>query len=88
MPAMPLTLTALPPFIVTKMVLWSGTNKDGDDLKILGAYSTENLANARIETARLLPGFTDEPDCFYVDCYRLDRDCWKDGFISVDPDEP
>ncbi|WP_250031161.1 DUF7336 domain-containing protein [Paractinoplanes maris] len=57
--------------------------EDGDDVKILGAYSTERKAKERIERARLLPGFQDEPDCFFLDQYTVDEDRWTDGFVTV-----
>jgi hypothetical protein len=57
--------------------------EDGDDLKILGVYSSEARAEDRIRRARELPGFRDEPDCFYVNRYTLDRDEWDEGFVSV-----
>lgn len=55
----------------------------GDDLKILGAYSSEQKAEERIRHARLLPGFRDEPDCFSVNHYTVDEDHWIDGFVTV-----
>ena len=54
--------------------------EDGDDLKILGVYSTEARARERIERARTTPGFADEPDCFMVDRRVVDRDAWTEGF--------
>ncbi|MDI6102595.1 hypothetical protein QLQ12_28635 [Actinoplanes sp. NEAU-A12] len=57
--------------------------EEGDDLKILGAYSTERKAEERIARARLLPGFRDEPDCFLIDQYTVDADRWTDGFVTV-----
>jgi hypothetical protein len=61
--------------------------EDGDDLKILGAYSTEQKAQDRIVRARALSGFRDEPDCFLVDPYTLDEDRWMEGFVTVPRDE-
>ncbi|WP_426506360.1 hypothetical protein ACPPVO_50500 [Dactylosporangium sp. McL0621] len=60
--------------------------EDGDDLKILGAYSTDQMARERIVRARTLPGFRDEPDCFYVGAYTLDEDQWTDGFVRAPRD--
>ncbi|WP_405142449.1 hypothetical protein OG589_34550 [Sphaerisporangium sp. NBC_01403] len=54
-----------------------------DDFKILGVYSREDLAQARIERARTLPGFKNEPDCFVVDEYDLDDDLWTSGYATV-----
>jgi hypothetical protein len=41
----------------------------GDNVKLLGVYSSETAAQARIESARMLPGFSDEPDCFQIAPY-------------------
>ncbi|MEV4753876.1 hypothetical protein AB0J86_01985 [Micromonospora sp. NPDC049559] len=57
--------------------------EDGDDLKILGVYSSERRAEERIREARLLPGFREEPDCFMINRYELDEDLWTEGFVSV-----
>lgn len=55
----------------------------GDDVKVLGVYSSRGKAEARIERAKELEGFRDEPDCFHVDEYLLDEDRWSDGFVTV-----
>jgi hypothetical protein len=55
----------------------------GDDVKLLGAYSSDAAAGARIESARTLPGFSDEPGCFQVVSYTLDKDEWTEGFMIV-----
>ena len=60
---------------------------DGDDLKLLGFYSTLERVEERVRQARLLPGFRDEPECFYFDPYELDEDCWTEGFVRVLPGE-
>ncbi|WP_055628272.1 DUF7336 domain-containing protein [Streptomyces hirsutus] len=57
--------------------------QDGDDVKLLGIYSTEEKAEERIVRARLLPGFRDEPKCFIIDAYLLDDDTWEDGFVRI-----
>jgi hypothetical protein len=46
---------------------------------------TPRTANAeqRIARARDLPGFRDEPDCFVIDGYELDRDEWLEGYVTV-----
>jgi hypothetical protein len=53
----------------------------GDDVKLLGVYSTDAAARARIESARKLPGFRNEPDCFQVTPYTLDKHEWTEGFV-------
>jgi hypothetical protein len=55
----------------------------GDDVKIMGVYSSAAAAQARIESARTLPGFKDEPGCFQVSRYTLDKDEWAEGFVIV-----
>ncbi|GAA1952384.1 DUF7336 domain-containing protein [Kitasatospora viridis] len=57
--------------------------QDGDDVKLLGIYSSEAAAAERMRRARLLPGFADEPDCFDIGEYDLDEDHWTEGFARV-----
>jgi hypothetical protein len=64
-------------------LVWN--EQEGDDLKILGAYSTEERAQDRVTRARQLSGFREEPDCFYVDRYTVDEDHWQDGFVTLGP---
>ena len=63
------------------MLAWN--EQEGDSLKLLGVYSSEQAARARIERARSKPGFDVEPDCFLVEGYLLDEDQWTEGFISA-----
>jgi hypothetical protein len=55
----------------------------GDDVKLLGCYSSAQPANFRIERARLLPGFAEEPDCFIVARYEVDRYEWAEGYVTA-----
>ena len=57
--------------------------QDGDDVKLLGVYSTRELAEERRQRARLTPGFRDEPECFTINPYTLNHDEWQDGFIRT-----
>lgn len=61
---------------------WTSDEEAGDDVKLLGVYSTRANAQARADTARLLPGFRDEPECFVVDGYQVDHDEWQSGYVS------
>ncbi|MFI7430176.1 hypothetical protein ACIBPB_24545 [Micromonospora sp. NPDC049836] len=61
--------------------------EDGDDLKLLGVYSSAARAEDRIQRARNLPGFRDEPDCFLVSGHTVDQDQWNDGFVSIPRDQ-
>jgi hypothetical protein len=62
------------------VVIWD--EQAGDDVKILGRYTSEERARDRVEHARLLPGFLEEPDCFYVSECVLDEDDWTEGFVT------
>ncbi|UUU32103.1 hypothetical protein JIX56_20570 [Streptomyces sp. CA-210063] len=57
--------------------------EEGDDVKLLGVYSSRDKAQERIVRARVLPGFRDEPKCFYIEEFTVDADEWKDGFVTV-----
>ncbi|MFD9392679.1 hypothetical protein ACFWBB_18775 [Streptomyces sp. NPDC060000] len=61
--------------------------QDGDDVKLLGIYSTRERAEERMKRAQLLPGFRDEPECFILDGYELDEDTWTEGFVRIPPGE-
>ena len=52
----------------------------GEDAKLLGVYSSDAAAQARIESARTLPGFSDEPDYFHITPYTTSKDKWTEGF--------
>ncbi|OEJ95843.1 hypothetical protein [Streptomyces thermolilacinus] len=54
----------------------------GDDVKLLGTYSSGEAARARIGRARELPGFRDEPMCFYVEECVVDEDQWAEGYVT------
>lgn len=56
----------------------------GDDVKLLGVFSTRSLADERVTAARSQPGFRDEPDCFLIDAYRVDEPTWNEGFGAWD----
>ncbi|MFJ9371586.1 hypothetical protein ACIRRA_45385 [Nocardia sp. NPDC101769] len=56
--------------------------QEGDEVKFLGVYSTEQRAQERILEARTLPGFRDEPDCFHIDRYQVDKGHWTSGYFT------
>jgi hypothetical protein len=62
---------------------FSAHEEEGDDVKLLGVYSSRENAQARIERAKELEGFRDEPECFYISEYELDDDQWTTGFSTV-----
>ncbi|MGH7868549.1 MAG: DUF7336 domain-containing protein, partial [Candidatus Dormibacteraceae bacterium] len=54
-----------------------------EDIKFLGVYSSREKADAAVERLSRLPGFSDAPDGFHVDEYRVDRDHWAEGYVEV-----
>jgi hypothetical protein len=52
-------------------------------VKVVGVYSSRELAEAAEERTRLLPGFADEPDGFTIEQYEVDRDHWPRGFVRL-----
>lgn len=55
---------------------------DNEEIKILGVYSNEILANENIVKYLNLPGFKDYPDGFHIDKYEVDNNKWTEGFIK------
>ncbi|MCW3838638.1 class I SAM-dependent methyltransferase [Micromonospora yasonensis] len=54
---------------------------------VMGVYSSEARAESRIARARKLPGFREEPDCFYIGRHTVDQDEWNEGFGSIPYDD-
>jgi hypothetical protein len=66
-------------------LLWH-VHRHGDDLedeKLIGVYSTEQAARAAQDRVFSQPGFRDQPEGFEIASYRLDRDNWLEGFVSL-----
>ena len=59
------------------------TDKIVEDVKLIGAYSTEEAALAAIARLVVQPGFRDYPDHFSIDSYPIDMDHWTEGFVVV-----
>jgi hypothetical protein len=58
---------------------------DGDEsVKLIGIYSTRNLAEDAIKRASRLPGFIETIDGFNIDEYELDKDYWSEGFKTIE----
>jgi hypothetical protein len=55
---------------------------DTDEIKLIGIYSSEAKAKLAIERLRVLPGFSEWPDGFSVDCYPIDADHWIEGLVQ------
>jgi hypothetical protein len=72
---------------VTVYLLWHQHDPDDDDTAmLLGVYSTGELAETRIASARLKPGFRRFPDAFCISEYTVDKDEWVAGFATMDTD--
>lgn len=59
---------------------------DDDTSKLLGVYSSREIAQVRIYEARALRGFCRFPDAFTIDEYVIDEDQWTTGFAQTDAD--
>lgn len=60
------------------------TRPDGvEDVKFIGVYSSREQADATAVRLRRLPGFSDAPDGFHVDEYRVDQDHWVEGYVAA-----
>jgi hypothetical protein len=60
----------------------------GDDIKMIGVYSSQTNGLAAIERARGLPGFREEPNCFLLLQHTVDgEDGWREGFARVLSDD-
>jgi len=57
-----------------------------EDIKLIGVYSTVELAQEAVKRMRERSGFCDAPDGFSIDRYPIDVDRWTEGYIAVHPD--
>lgn len=65
-------------------ILWHTYERDEtEQSKLIGVYTSKQLAEAEIPRLRLLPGFSDYPDSFLVDSVKLNQTWWDDGFVTV-----
>ncbi len=63
------------------IVLHTRSGVDGaEDVKLIGAYSTKEAAEASVKDLKSKPGFSSFPDGFSVDEYQIDRTHWSEGF--------
>lgn len=56
---------------------------DVEDVKFIGVYSSRENAEAAVARLSRLPGFSDVPDGFHIDEYRLDQDQWVEGYVEA-----
>lgn len=78
-------------FIVQHVHLLDG---EGENVKLLGVYSSREEAIAAISRFRQLPGFRDFPEMadplkpgliegFCIEVFELNQDSWSKGFVTV-----
>lgn len=51
-----------------------------DETKILGIFSSQQMAEEAVEVYRQLPGFRDRKEDFYIDKYEVNKRYWVDGY--------
>jgi hypothetical protein len=56
------------------------------DVKMIGVFTTEELAQKAIERVKRQPGFRDLPQGFDISELELDRIGWQEGYITIHPD--
>ncbi|WDF50969.1 hypothetical protein PQ460_00505 [Paenibacillus sp. KACC 21273] len=53
-----------------------------ENSKIIGIYSSREIAESIIIKYKKIPGFRNYPNEFFIDGYELDEDNWEEGFVS------
>jgi hypothetical protein len=68
-----------------------------EDVKVIGVYSTKETALAAVARLNGQPGFSRHPNVidydakeiaengFLIGMYKLDRDSWTEGFVTLLP---
>lgn len=66
-------------------ILWyiQDEGLDTEDELLIGVYSTEEEATAAISRLKDKPGFIRAPSGFQIHQYKLNRDDWTEGFVTV-----
>jgi hypothetical protein len=54
-----------------------------EDIKMIGVYSTQALAEQAIARLCVQPGFRDTPEGFHASRYTIDEDHWTQGYVTV-----
>jgi hypothetical protein len=67
-------------------VLWH-THEDedlpgGEDVKLLGIYSSYSKAEEALNASLILPGFKDCPEGFLIASNKLDKREWTEGYVT------
>jgi hypothetical protein len=54
----------------------------GEDIKLIGVYSSIDEANSAIQRKGQCEGFIDHKDGFEISTYTLNKDSWTEGFVT------
>nr|WP_315402745.1 hypothetical protein [uncultured Sphingobacterium sp.] len=54
----------------------------GEDIKLIGVYSSELLAEEALKRKSTEKGFKDHLEGFEISRYILDHDAWSSGFVT------
>ena len=55
---------------------------EGEDIKLIGVYSSELLAEEALQRKSKEKGFKDHLEGFEISRYILDQDSWSSGFVT------
>lgn len=56
---------------------------DGEDIKLIGVYTSRKNAEEAQYRAQQLEGFKDHKEGFEISCNELNKDEWTSGFITI-----
>lgn len=56
-----------------------------EDIKLIGIYSTRQLAREAVKRMKIKRGFRDQPKNFYISQITVDEDHWTEGFVDGTP---
>lgn len=54
---------------------------NGEDIKLIGVYSSESKAKEALSRSIKLEGFRDYKEGFEISAHKLDKDEWASGFV-------
>lgn len=56
--------------------------ESGEDVKLIGVYSTMSTAEEALSRTKILEGFKEQPENFEISRKELDKDGWTFGFVN------
>ena len=59
------------------------TENGGEDVKLIGVYSSRDTAQAAVARLSQVAGFRDDVAGFHIDEYQIDRDQWAEGYSTI-----